>query len=43
MADWDLTSMMAPYLDRHLVFALFEFLETRTKVRSVVAVWCTSG
>jgi len=32
MADWDLTSTMAPYLDRHLVFALFDFLDTSTEL-----------
>ena len=26
MAEFDLTSRMSPYLDRHLVFPLLEFL-----------------
>ena len=26
MADWDLTAKIGPYLDRHLVFPLLEFL-----------------
>ncbi|XP_068658292.1 eukaryotic translation initiation factor 3 subunit E-like [Aristolochia californica] len=29
MADYDLTSRIAPQLDRHLVFPLFEFLQER--------------
>ena len=29
MADWDLTSKIGPYLDRHLVFPLLEFLSVK--------------
>ncbi len=29
MAEWDLTSRMGPYLDRHLVFPLLEFLTVK--------------
>lgn len=29
MAKWDLTSKMGPYLDRHLVFPLLEFLTAK--------------
>jgi translation initiation factor 3 subunit E len=29
MADWDLTPKIAPYLDRHLVFPLLEFLAVK--------------
>ena len=29
MAQWDLTSRMGPYLDRHLVFPLLEFLSVK--------------
>ncbi len=29
MAEWDLTSKMGPYLDRHLVFPLLEFLTVK--------------
>lgn len=29
MAKWDLTSKMGPYLDRHLVFPLLEFLSAK--------------
>lgn len=29
MAEWDLTSTMGQYLDRHLVFPLLEFLSER--------------
>jgi len=29
MAQWDLTSRMAPYFDRHLVFPLLEFLTVK--------------
>lgn len=29
MAKWDLTNVLAPYLDRHLVFPLLEFLSAR--------------
>jgi len=29
MADWDLTAKIGPYLDRHLVFPLLEFLSVK--------------
>ena len=29
MGDWDLTGKIGPYLDRHLVFPLLEFLSVR--------------
>jgi len=29
MAEWDLTTKMGPYLDRHLVFPLLEFLSVK--------------
>ncbi len=29
MAEWDLTARMGPYLDRHLVFPLLEFLTVK--------------
>ena len=29
MADWDLTAKIGPYLDRHLVFPLLEFLSAK--------------
>lgn len=29
MAEWDLTPKMGPYLDRHLVFPLLEFLSVK--------------
>lgn len=29
MAEWDLTSRMGQYLDRHLVFPLLEFLSVK--------------
>ena len=29
MAQWDLTARMGPYLDRHLVFPLLEFLSVK--------------
>lgn len=32
MAEWDLTSTMAQYLDRHLIFPLMGHLESQTQV-----------
>ena len=29
MGDWDLTAKIGPYLDRHLVFPLLEFLSVK--------------
>ena len=29
MAEWDLTPKIGPYLDRHLVFPLLEFLAVK--------------
>eukprot|EP00729_Bicosta_minor_P001689 gene1689-34603_t len=32
MAEWDLTSTMAQYLDRHLIFPLMGHLESQTQL-----------
>ena len=34
MAEFDLTTRMGQYLDRHLVFPLLEFLSVRQVMRS---------
>ena len=31
MAEWDLTAKIGPYLDRHLVFPLLEFLSVKVE------------
>ena len=36
MAKWDLTSKIGPYLDRHLVFPLLEFLTVKVSFVDVV-------
>lgn len=38
MAKYDLTSALAPYLDRHLVFPLLEFLSAKK-----VCMYCVLG
>ena len=35
MAKWDLTSKIGPYLDRHLVFPLLEFLTVKVSLVNV--------
>ena len=32
MGEWDLTAKIGPYLDRHLVFPLLEFLSHKVSV-----------
>lgn len=38
MAKFDLTSSLAPYLDRHLVFPLLEFLSAKKVSRLACSV-----
>ncbi len=41
MAEYDLTTKIASYLDRHLVFPLLEFLAER-KVETTYWTYCTA-
>ena len=39
MAKWDLTSKIGPYLDRHLVFPLLEFLTVKVSLVNIEDKW----